>query len=78
MDIEFNGELHDNQKDAIAALTKYDNGILSAATAFGKTVACSGIISQIKTSTLSPFCDKDLLYAPDTSDCIFPLAVESF
>ncbi|MBO4867330.1 MAG: DEAD/DEAH box helicase family protein [Ruminococcus sp.] len=52
LDIEFNGELRDNQKDAIAALTKYDNGILSAATAFGKTVTCSGIISQIKTSTL--------------------------
>lgn len=52
LDIEFNGELRDNQKDAIAALTKYDNGILSAATAFGKTVTCSGIISQIKRSTL--------------------------
>ena len=52
LNIEFNGELRDNQKDAITALTKYDNGILSAATAFGKTVTCSGIISQIKTSTL--------------------------
>ena len=52
LDIEFNGKLRDNQKDAITALMKYDNGILSAATAFGKTVTCSGIISQIKTSTL--------------------------
>ena len=52
LNIELNGELRDNQKDAITALMKYDNGILSAATAFGKTVTCSGIISQIKTSTL--------------------------
>ncbi|MBP5433337.1 DEAD/DEAH box helicase family protein [Ruminococcus sp.] len=52
LNIEFNGELRDNQKDAIEALTKYDNGILSAATAFGKTVTCSGIISLIKTSAL--------------------------
>ncbi|EXM39925.1 restriction endonuclease subunit R [Ruminococcus albus SY3] len=52
LNIEFNGELRDNQKDAITSLMKYDNGIISAATAFGKTVTCSGIISIIKTSTL--------------------------
>ena len=52
LNVEFNGELRDNQKDAITALMKYDNGIISAATAFGKTVTCSGIISKIKTSTL--------------------------
>lgn len=52
LDIVFNGELRDNQKEAITALLKYDNGIISAATAFGKTVTCSGIISKIKTSTL--------------------------
>ena len=44
--------MRDNQKDAITSLMKYDNGIISAATAFGKTVTCSGIISKIKTSTL--------------------------
>ena len=38
LNIEFNGELRDNQKEAITALMKYDNGIISAATAFGKTV----------------------------------------
>ena len=52
LNIEFNGELRDNQKEAITALMKYDNGIISAATAFGKTVTCSGIISKIKRSTL--------------------------
>ncbi len=52
LNVEFNGKLRDNQKDAITALMKYDNGIISAATAFGKTVTCSGIISKIKTSTL--------------------------
>lgn len=52
LNVELNGELRDNQKDAITALMKYDNGIISAATAFGKTVTCSGIISKIKASTL--------------------------
>lgn len=52
VNIVFNGELRDNQKEAITALTKYDSGIISAATAFGKTITCSNIISKIKTSTL--------------------------
>lgn len=52
LNVEFKGELRDNQKSAIHALLKYDCGILSAATAFGKTVTCSGIIAEIKTSTL--------------------------
>ncbi|MGO5306714.1 TOTE conflict system archaeo-eukaryotic primase domain-containing protein [Agathobacter sp. LCP21S3_B2] len=37
---------------ALKELTKYDNGILHAATAFGKTVVSSAIIAQKKVNTL--------------------------
>ena len=50
--VEFTGELYDNQSKAVEQLLKYDNGILSAATGFGKTVVCSNIIAKRKTSTL--------------------------
>lgn len=50
--IEFNGTLRFKQEEAVSKLWKYDNGILNAATAFGKTVVCRNIISKIKTSTL--------------------------
>lgn len=50
--VEFIGELHENQKRAVEKLTQYECGILSAATAFGKTVACNAVIAKKKTSTL--------------------------
>lgn len=50
--VDFSGELRENQEKAVEALIQYDHGILSAATAFGKTVACSAVISRKKTSTL--------------------------
>ncbi len=49
---EFIGELREKQSKAVHRLLQYDNGILSAATAFGKTVVCSNIIAQKKVSTL--------------------------
>ena len=49
--VEFTGELRVSQK-AIDALMKYDNGILSAATAFGKTVACGNLITKRRVNTL--------------------------
>lgn len=49
---EFIGELRDNQKKAVNALIQYDNGILSAATAFGKTVVCSNLIARKQVNTL--------------------------
>jgi superfamily II DNA or RNA helicase len=49
---EFTGELRDIQKKAVSALLQYDNGILSAATAFGKTVVCSNLIARRKVNTL--------------------------
>ena len=50
--IEFSGTMRENQEQAVSKLIQYDCGILSAATAFGKTVVCGNIIAQKKTSTL--------------------------
>ena len=50
--VEFTGELKTEQKTALMALKSYDNGILSAATAFGKTVVCSAMIAERKVNTL--------------------------
>jgi superfamily II DNA or RNA helicase len=49
---EFIGELRDSQEKAVNALMQYDNGILSAATAFGKTVVCSNLIARKQVNTL--------------------------
>ena len=43
------GELREEQKSALNEMLKYDNGILHAATAFGKTVVCSAMIAEIMT-----------------------------
>ena len=50
--VEFEGELRPEQDKALKELTKYDNGILHAATAFGKMVVSSAIIAQKKVNTL--------------------------
>lgn len=52
LDVCFTGELRDNQRAAVRAMASHDCGILSAATAFGKTVACSNMIAERKVSTL--------------------------
>ncbi len=52
INVAFNGELRPEQDKALKELTKYDNGILYAATAFGKTVVSSAIIAQKKVNTL--------------------------
>lgn len=49
---KFTGELRENQHKAINAILRYDNGILSAATAFGKTVVCCNLIARRKVNTL--------------------------
>lgn len=51
-EVEFNGELRPEQNKALKELTKHDNGILHAATAFGKTVVCSAVIAEKKVNTL--------------------------
>lgn len=50
--VKFKGELREQQKEAVAELCKHDNGVLSATTAFGKTVVASWMIAKRKTNTL--------------------------
>lgn len=50
--IAFNGELREKQGPAVDALLQHDNGVLSAATAFGKTVVCANLIARRREPTL--------------------------
>lgn len=59
--VSFNGDLRVRQDIAANKLLSYDNGILSAATAFGKTVVCSYLISERKVNTLVLVQNKELL-----------------
>ncbi len=52
IDVTFKGELFEEQKTAMNEMLQFDNGILHAATAFGKTVVCSAIIAEKKVNTL--------------------------
>jgi superfamily II DNA or RNA helicase len=50
--VEFNGILRNEQQNAVNELLKYENGVLSATTAFGKTVIAAYCISKQKVNTL--------------------------
>lgn len=50
--VSFQGELREEQKPALEEMLRHDNGILHAATAFGKTVVCSAMIAERKVNTL--------------------------
>lgn len=50
--VEFNGQLRETQEVAAEKMLAHETGILSAATAFGKTVVCSYLIAARKLSTL--------------------------
>ncbi|MCM1219318.1 MAG: DEAD/DEAH box helicase family protein [Lachnospiraceae bacterium] len=50
--VKFLGELKEPQMLAVEKLLQYDNGILNAATAFGKTVVCCNIIAKKQINTL--------------------------
>ncbi len=50
--VSFQGTLREEQKPALRELAKYENGILHAATAFGKTVVCSALIGEKQVNTL--------------------------
>lgn len=52
IEVSFRGELRTEQKLALKELANYDNGILYAATAFGKTVVCSALIAEKQVNTL--------------------------
>ena len=66
-DITFKGKLRPEQEQAIEHLAKFENGILSAPTGFGKTVIAAALIAQVglptlvivpKTALLSQWSDK--------------------
>ncbi len=50
--VDFKGKLREEQELALNEMLKFDNGILYAATAFGKTVVCSAMIAEKKVNTL--------------------------
>jgi superfamily II DNA or RNA helicase len=52
IDTRLNIELYANQKEAVEKLLEHTNGVLSATTAFGKTIAAIGLISQLNINTL--------------------------
>ncbi|MCI8877299.1 MAG: DEAD/DEAH box helicase family protein [Lachnospiraceae bacterium] len=52
IDVTFQGELRKSQIPAVKKMLEKDTGILSAATAFGKTVVCGKLIAERKVSTL--------------------------
>ena len=52
IDVKFKGTLRRGQQDVVDALIKYNNGVLSATTAFGKTVVGAKLISIRKVNTL--------------------------
>lgn len=58
--VSFNGDLRVGQELAADRMLQYDHGVLSATTAFGKTVVCSYLISQRKVNTLILLQSKDL------------------
>lgn len=52
IDVNFNGSLHPEQQSVADRLLQFDTGVLSASTAFGKTVIACYLIAQRKVNTL--------------------------
>jgi superfamily II DNA or RNA helicase len=52
IDVKFHGQLRPDQQAAADAMLAYDDGILSATTAFGKTVVAAWLIAARKVNTL--------------------------
>ena len=59
--VSFKGDLRMQQELAAEKLLSHSDGVLSAATAFGKTVVCSYLIAERKVNTLILLQSKDLL-----------------
>ena len=52
INLKFEGELYEEQNEALKSFLKEDVGILSAGTGFGKTVVASALIAKRKINTL--------------------------
>ena len=52
IDVEFNGQLRNEQSLALNHLLQHDTGILSGSTAFGKTIVAIKLIAERKVNTL--------------------------
>jgi superfamily II DNA or RNA helicase len=52
IDVKFSGQLRPEQLDAAAAIAEYDDGILCAPTAFGKTALAAWMIAQRRVNAL--------------------------
>jgi superfamily II DNA or RNA helicase/very-short-patch-repair endonuclease len=50
--VEFHGQLHAEQETAAQAMLAHDTGVLSATTAFGKTVVAAWLVAQRGVNTL--------------------------
>lgn len=61
IDVSFRGELRSEQQSAFDALSIFDSGVLSATTAFGKTVIGAALIGQKRVNTLVLVHRKQLL-----------------
>lgn len=59
--VSFKGDLRTQQELAAEKMLTYSDGVLSAATAFGKTVVCSYLIAERKVNTLILLQSKDLV-----------------
>jgi len=52
IDVEFVGSLRKDQQEVVHELFKHDNGVLTATTAFGKTVVAANLIARRRINTL--------------------------
>lgn len=52
LDLHFHGHLRAEQQQAVAAMLRFDTGVLAAPTAFGKTVVAAHLIAQRNVNTL--------------------------
>ncbi len=52
IDVQFHGALRPGQDEAVAKITKYDDGLICAPTAFGKTAVAAWLIAKRAVNTL--------------------------
>ncbi|OEF04901.1 TOTE conflict system archaeo-eukaryotic primase domain-containing protein [Vibrio genomosp. F10] len=74
--IKFVGSLRSAQRKAVDKLLQYDNGVLHAPTAFGKTITAIGLICQRKVNTLVLVHNKQLVEQWQERLKVFALGVD--